>query len=58
MEEAVEPDPYIIQLNEDLVKCDDYLSSSLPSREHKWVQDLYNDERYNVHMTPTNQFVF
>ncbi|CAG8528432.1 3435_t:CDS:10 [Paraglomus brasilianum] len=37
MEEAVEPDPYIIQLNEDLVKCDDYLSSSLPSREHKFI---------------------
>jgi len=33
--EVTEPDPYIVDLNTDLVQCDDITSTSLPSRERQ-----------------------
>lgn len=36
-QEASEPDPHIVDLNADLVKCDDYTSSTLPPKERKFV---------------------
>ncbi|KAG9307493.1 hypothetical protein G9A89_017323 [Geosiphon pyriformis] len=36
-DEAMEPDPYVILLNSDLVYFDECITSSLPMREHKFV---------------------
>ncbi|GLB35982.1 putative vacuolar-sorting protein 54, of GARP complex [Lyophyllum shimeji] len=35
--EASEPDPHIVDLNAELVKCDDFLSTSLPKRERQFA---------------------
>ncbi|KAF9447796.1 exocyst complex component sec8 [Macrolepiota fuliginosa MF-IS2] len=35
--EVTEPDPYIIDLNTDLVQCDDITSTSLPPKERRYV---------------------
>lgn len=34
-QEASEPDPHVVDLNADLVKCDDYASSTLPAKERR-----------------------
>ncbi|GJE87574.1 Sec8 exocyst complex component-specific domain-containing protein [Phanerochaete sordida] len=36
-QEVSEPDPHIVDLNADLVKCDDYTSSTLPTKERRFV---------------------
>ncbi|KDQ63373.1 hypothetical protein JAAARDRAFT_169127 [Jaapia argillacea MUCL 33604] len=35
--EATEPDPYVIDLNNELVECDDAVSSALPQRQQRFV---------------------
>ncbi|KAF5384828.1 hypothetical protein D9615_001370 [Tricholomella constricta] len=35
--EASEPDPHIVDLNAELVKCDDFASTCLPERERQFV---------------------
>ncbi|KAG5635065.1 hypothetical protein H0H81_012546 [Sphagnurus paluster] len=35
--DANEPDPYIVDLNSELVKCDDFVSTCLPERERHFV---------------------
>ncbi|KAG5647569.1 hypothetical protein DXG03_008922 [Asterophora parasitica] len=35
--EASEPDPHIVDLNAELVKCDDFVSTCLPARERQFV---------------------
>ncbi|KAJ3508842.1 hypothetical protein NLJ89_g5535 [Agrocybe chaxingu] len=35
--EAVEPDPYIVDLNTQLIQCNEFLSTSLPERERQYI---------------------
>lgn len=34
--EAIEPDPYIIDLNTELVQCDEFMTIHLPMKERKY----------------------
>jgi hypothetical protein len=41
--EATEPDPYIVDLNAELVQCDDFMATHLPTKERKSVHFLPSD---------------
>ncbi|KAH9948198.1 Sec8 exocyst complex component-specific domain-containing protein [Amylocystis lapponica] len=53
--EVGEPDPYVIDFNADLSKCDDFVSSTLPEKERRFIYEglgqllqhlLISDARY------------
>ena len=38
--ETTEPDPYVVDLNAELVQCDEFMAIHLPTKERKYVQFL------------------
>lgn len=48
-QEASEPDPHIVDLNADLVTCDEYASSTLPVKERRYVlAENYEGRLFNA----------
>ncbi|CAJ0842913.1 15490_t:CDS:10 [Entrophospora sp. SA101] len=46
--EAYEPDPYVIELNSDIVKFDESIASCLSAREHKFIFEGLDSLMQNV----------
>jgi exocyst complex component 4 len=45
--EATEPDPYIVDLNAELVQSDEFMAIHLPTKERKCVRFLHHSIEFN-----------